>query len=70
MKSLSLADHKGTKLTNTLTDSTLLRLRFGQLFTLQHRAGGLNLLTRPKSQFGRSICVFVPSGSGASKDWQ
>lgn len=44
---------------------------FWQLFTLQNRAGGLNLLTHPKSQFGWSICFFrVPSGRFANRDWQ
>ena len=51
---------KRSKLTKMhLTASTLLHSRFWQLFTLQHRAAGLNLLTRPKSQSGRSIRFFL-----------
>lgn len=74
VKSSSLADHKRAELTkNALTDSTLLHSRFRQLFTLQHRAEGLNLLTHTKSHFGRSVLGFflfwVPGESSGSKYW-
>lgn len=68
--SLSLADQKGTELTRkrrgkknrTLPDSILLHLTFWQLFTLGHRAEGLNLLTHAKSHFGRSVILPVNIG--------
>lgn len=52
---------------NTLRDSILLHMWFWQLFTLQHRAEGLNLLTHPKSNL--DTFFFGCAGRFASKYW-
>ena len=71
MKSLSLADHRRTKLTKMHLQIPLCWTQgFDNYLHFSTEQRGLNLLTHPKSQFGGSICFFVPGGSFTSTDWQ